>query len=93
MLLTMLLLQLQMLRGTPIDSYIEQVRGFQEICRNNKINIDYFPTNFVVHNNDLFYVDYELNEYSEQYNFDNWGIKYYNRNSPEFIQYLSSINS
>ena len=81
------------MQGTPIDSYIEQVRGFQEICRNNKINIDYFPTNFVVHNNDLFYVDYELNEYSEQYNFDNWGIKYYNRNSPEFIQYLSSINS
>lgn len=76
--------------GTITDEYIDQIKAMQEICKKNKINIDYFPTNFVVHNKELFYVDYELNVYDDRYNFDNWGSRYYNRNSPEFIQYLNS---
>ena len=79
--------------GSITEDHLNQIRAMQDICRNNKINIDYFPTNFVVHNGELFYVDYELNEYTEKYNFDNWGIKYYNRNSPEFINYLDSVHN
>ena len=50
-------------------------------------NIDYFPTNFVVSNDRLYYVDYECNEYMEQWNFENWGIKYWSK-TPEFLTYV-----
>jgi hypothetical protein len=51
-----------------------------------KINIDYFPTNFIVQNDELYYIDYECNEYSGEWNFENWGIKYWSK-TPEFIEY------
>lgn len=50
-------------------------------------NIDYFPTNFVVRENRLYYIDYECNDYMEEWNFENWGIKYWSR-SPEFLSYV-----
>lgn len=52
------------------------------------INIDYFPTNFVVQNGELFYIDYECNSYMEEWNFENWGMKYWSK-TPEFLQYLA----
>ncbi len=33
----------------------------------NNTNIDYFPTNFVVQNETLYYIDYECNDYMEAY--------------------------
>ena len=50
-------------------------------------NIDYFPTNFVWQNNTLYYIDYECNDYMEEWNFENWGIKYWSR-TPEFLKYV-----
>lgn len=41
------------------------------------INIDYFPTNFVVQDGEIYYIDYECNQYMEEWNFENWGIKYW----------------
>ncbi|WP_275547958.1 hypothetical protein [Clostridium cuniculi] len=35
------------------------------------INIDYFPTNFIVSNELLWYIDYECNDYIEEWNFEN----------------------
>ena len=50
-------------------------------------NIDYFPTNFIPVDGTLFYVDYECNAYMEEWNFANWGVKYWSR-TPEFLQYM-----
>ena len=52
------------------------------------LNIDYFPTNFVVRHEQLFYVDYECNGYMEQWNFENWGCQYWWK-SPEFLAHKS----
>lgn len=52
-------------------------------------NIDYFPTNFVLQDGVLYYVDYECNDYMEQWNFENWGIKYWSK-TPEFMYYLNN---
>ena len=41
------------------------------------INIDYFPTNFVVCRGKLYYVDYECNDYMHQWDFENWGRQYW----------------
>ncbi|OGS13525.1 MAG: hypothetical protein A2234_10460 [Elusimicrobia bacterium RIFOXYA2_FULL_58_8] len=53
------------------------------------INLDYFPANFVCTGKELFYVDYELNPYSEEWNFENWGL-YYWLNAAGMRQFLST---
>lgn len=66
--------------------YFKQLRDMCDLLYPANTNIDYFPTNFVVCNNDLFYIDYECNEYSEKWNFENWGVKYWSKTS-DFLQY------
>ena len=65
--------------GEDITEYIKQVREMAELAKAANLNIDYYPTNFVVSNGLLYYVDYECNEYSEEWNLDNWGIKYWKK--------------
>ncbi len=50
-------------------------------------NIDYFPTNFIPLDGTLYYVDYECNAYMAEWNFENWGTKYWAK-TPEYLQYL-----
>lgn len=71
------------------DDYIEQVRNIAELAKSNGINIDYFPTNFVVQNELLYYIDYECNDYMEEWDFDHWGIQYWSK-TEEFLQYLNN---
>ena len=68
-------------------AYVEQVKAMCELLYPANTNIDYFPTNFVVHNDEIFYIDYECNDYMEEWNFENWGIKYWSQ-TPEFLQYV-----
>ena len=66
----------------------------KEMCRllyNAKMNIDYFPTNFILQNGILYYIDYECNDYMEEWNFENWGIKYWSK-PPEFIKYAEEYS-
>ena len=49
-------------------------------------NIDYFPTNFVLQKDELYYIDYECNDYMEEWNFENWGIQYWSK-TDTFLQY------
>ena len=59
------------------EDYLLQI---EEMCRHlyaAHINIDYYPTNFVVQDGKLYYIDYECNEYMEEWNFENWGKKYW----------------
>ena len=66
-------------------------RQMEAICRilyAAGLNIDYFPTNFVVREGKLFYVDFECNPYSEAWNFENWGSKYWSQ-TPEFLAHFT----
>ena len=72
-----------------IDIYIDQVRIMAKKAKDSGLNIDYFPTNFVVSDNKIWYVDYECNNYMDEWNFENWGIKYWSR-SKEFEDYLKN---
>ena len=67
--------------------YVEQLYKMCALLYAVHINIDYFPTNFVVHDGEIYYVDFECNDYMEEWNFENWGIKYWSR-TPEFLQYV-----
>lgn len=71
------------------ECFVEQVREMQRLIKDAGLNIDYFPTNFVVKDGKIYYVDYECSSYSEKWNFENWGIRYWSK-TPEFIAYDNS---
>lgn len=88
--------------GDTIDTYVKEDRmedGFfrqmQDMCRvlyPANTNIDYFPTNFVVKDGKLFYVDYECNDYMDEWNFENWGSKYWWK-SEEFLRHFGLLET
>lgn len=68
------------------------IRQMKDMCRllyPANTNIDYFPTNFVVYDGLMYYVDYECNDYMEQWDFEHWGIKYWSK-TPEFEEYIQN---
>ena len=64
-------------KGLPVEPYIEQVREMAALAKSAGLNIDYYPTNFVIRDGLIWYVDYECNEYMDEWNFENWGIQYW----------------
>ena len=70
------------------DNFIRQIQDMCAILYPTNTNIDYFPTNFVVQDNKLYYIDYECNNYMEEWNFENWGIKYWSK-TKEFLEYVN----
>ena len=66
--------------------YLEQMKKMCNLLYPVNTNIDYFPTNFVVNNDEIYYIDFECNDYMEEWNFENWGIKYWSK-TPEFLEY------
>ena len=71
------------------DSYVAQIWEMAKMVYSAGLNIDYFPTNFVVENGNIFYIDYECNTYMEEWNFENWGIKYWSK-TKEFLEYMQN---
>ena len=63
------------------DIIVERLFACAKKCQQAQINIDYFPTNFVIRENQLFYVDYELNQYLQKWDLVNWGIYYWANSS------------
>lgn len=59
--------------------YFTQIRQMCRALYGAGINIDYYPTNFIVRDIDdrLVYIDYECNPYSSQWDFEHWGIRYW----------------
>lgn len=71
-------------------AYVDQLRGMCGLLYASHLNIDYFPTNFVVQGGVVYYIDFECNEYMEEWNFENWGVKYWSK-TPEFLQYVENM--
>ena len=64
-------------------AYYAQIQAMcEKLCAAN-LNIDYYPTNFVVQDGQLYYIDFECNGYMPEWNFENWGSKYWYK-TPEF---------
>lgn len=69
------------------SAYIDQMHDMCCLLYAARTNIDYFPTNFVVQNGEMYYIDFECNAYMDEWNFENWGIRYWSK-TPEFLQYV-----
>lgn len=66
------------------ETYLDQIRTMCGKLYAAGLNIDYYPTNFVPMDGTLYYIDYECNGYMEQWNFENWGSKYWSK-TQEFL--------
>ena len=75
------------LRDEMRPEYVEQVKAMCRLLYPANTNIDYFPTNFVVQDGLLIYIDFECNDYMEQWDFEHWGIKYWSK-TLEFLQHV-----
>ncbi len=85
----------QFIRGDTVDklvledrmeeTYLDQIRAMCDKLYAAGLNIDYYPTNFVPMDGTLYYIDYECNAYTEQWNFENWGSKYWSK-TKEFLE-------
>lgn len=73
------------LKDQMIAAYNDQIQAMCGKLYAAGLNIDYYPTNFVVQDGALYYIDFECNGYMEQWNFENWGSKYWSK-TPEFLQ-------
>jgi len=70
-------------------AFLDQVRSMCDLLYAAHLNIDYFPTNFVVREGEIYYIDYECNDYMEEWNFENWGVKYWSK-TKEFSEYVKN---
>ena len=70
-------------------SCLTQLHGMCKKVYAAGLNIDYFPTNFVLHEGKLYYIDYECNAYMDEWNFENWGVKYWSK-TEEFLNYAKT---
>ena len=65
--------------------YFDQIHDMCRKLYSANTNIDYYPTNFVVQDDMLYYIDFECNNYMEQWDFEHWGQLYWSK-TPEFLK-------
>lgn len=65
--------------GLMDEDFLRQMRAICHKLYPAGLNIDYYPTNFIPRDGVLYYIDYECNPYSDQWNFENWGSKYWSK--------------
>ena len=59
------------------QDYYRQIQAMCSLLYPANTNIDYYPTNFVVRDGRLYYIDYECNDYMQQWDYENWGKQYW----------------
>ena len=69
--------------------YLQQMEQMCALLYPQGLNIDYFPTNFVVQDGKLHYVDYECNSYMQQWDFSHWGVQYWSKTS-QFLEHAAA---
>lgn len=64
-------------KGLLKDEYIIQMLEMCTLLYAEGLNIDYFPPNFVVEDERLYYIDFECNKYMEEWDFEHWGVYFW----------------
>jgi tRNA A-37 threonylcarbamoyl transferase component Bud32 len=66
-------------QGRMDPSCLSQVEAMCKKLYPAGLNIDYYPTNFVLQDGKLYYIDFECNPYMDEWNFENWGRQYWQK--------------
>lgn len=59
------------------EEYLVQIREMCQKLYPANTNIDYYPTNFIPWQGVLYYIDYECNDYMQEWDFEHWGRQYW----------------
>ena len=59
------------------ENYYSQIEEMAQMLKEQNLNIDYYPANFIVQNDKLYYIDYECNSFMEQYSYHTWSKQYW----------------
>ena len=70
--------------GRMEPGFYDQIRAMCRTLYEAGLNIDYYPTNFVVWDGVLYYIDFECNHYMQQWDFEHWGSQYWEK-TREFV--------
>ena len=73
------------------DVYFDKLFEMYRFARFSKIELDYFPTNFVIHKGELYYLSHFFSEQNKDKNLENFGIFYWFY-SQELVKYLKERN-
>ena len=57
--------------------YYDQITAMCRLLYPANTNIDYYPTNFVAQEDKLYYIDFECNDYMQQWDYEHWGRQYW----------------
>lgn len=69
---------LQVVSKNDVDEKtLDQLFNMYRFARFSKIDIDYMPENFVLYNNELYYMSYFYGPSNSQKNLENYGIRYW----------------
>jgi TP53 regulating kinase-like protein len=72
------------------DEVLFQLFEMSNLVEAEGLNIDFFPSNFVIdETQNLFYIDYEVNPFIENWSLKNWGLFYW-ANSNGFKNFLKT---
>ena len=63
--------------ASELENAVGQLFDIAHRMQDQELNIDYFPANFVIKGGRVHYIDYEVNEYHEQWSLQSWGIYYW----------------
>lgn len=63
--------------GGMLPEYYHQIQAMCDLLYPANTNIDYYPTNFVVRDGRLYYIDFECNDYMRQWDYEHWGRQYW----------------
>ena len=61
-------------KGEDLSFLFSTLDEYQEEVEKRKVNLDWYPTNFIFNQGHLFYIDYEISPYEEKWNLHNWGL-------------------
>ena len=61
------------------EVYLVQIREMCQKLYPANTNIDYYPTNFIPWQGVLYYIDYECNDYMQEWDFEHWGSQYWRK--------------
>lgn len=64
-------------QGSFDQKYLNQIEKMSITLKENGLNIDYYPTNFIVYHEEVYYIDYECNKFDERWSYENWGKAFY----------------
>ena len=61
-------------KGEDLSFLFSTLDEYQEEVEKRKVNLDWYPTNFIFNQGHLYYIDYEISPYEEKWNLHNWGL-------------------